>query len=161
MDIFETAKTVLQAVRGGQGFLAASLALVLLVACAKKYLAPKYAWAHSDIAGSLMTLLGSFGGMTATALAAGTMPSWSLAGTALGVAVTASGGYSMVKKLAAPALRALEAKIPLIKPVADLLLWAFEKRDPVAEAEKAGDAAVKANPGKGLGAVIEDVDDLR
>lgn len=152
----DLAKPVLEAVRAGNGWLAAALALVLLTTAGRKYGASRWPWLSSKAGGALLNLLLSFGGMAATALAAGTLPSWALAATALKVSLAAAGGFTLIKELAAPALRWLESKAPAwlrpwLAPAINLALWAFEGKGKaaVAKAEAAGQAAVEAKPAAG------------
>jgi hypothetical protein len=150
-SLLDLLQPVLAAVKGGQGFLAAALVLVLCVSLARRYAGSRFPWIMSDVGGALLTLLGAFGGAAATALMAGTAPSIGLAVTAFGVAFAASGGYSMVKRLGVPLLRKLQDKAPAwMRPVFGLVLWWFGKPDAVATAEAAGDAAVEATPGPGI-----------
>lgn len=147
-SVLELARPVFDAVMAGQYPLAAALALVLLVAVARKWLAPRVPFFGSDAGGALLALAGSFGGAVATALLAGATLSWSVAWTALGVAFTAAGGYSLVKRLGG----ALLARIPLpnwLKTLLDSALWIFSS--PVERAEAAGAAAVAEKPAGGAG----------
>lgn len=151
MPLLEMAKPILDAVRGGQGVLAAALALVFCVSLARRYGGKRFPFLMSDAGGSALTLLGGFGGALATALMAGTVPSFGLAMTALGVAFAAAGGYTMIKRLAVPAMRAMQAKLPTwAQPILGLVLWIFDKPSAVAKAESAGAAAVAAKPGPGI-----------
>lgn len=150
-SLIDLARPVLAAVKSGQGYAAAALALVLMTALARRFGAKRWPWLNSDAGGSLLTLVGSFGGAVATALAAGSLPTLGLAWTAFGVAVAASGGYTMVKRLIVPGLVWLQSRLPgWAQPVLSLVLWMFTKPDPIAVAEKAGNEAVAANPGKGI-----------
>lgn len=164
-DVVSALKPILDAIHGGQGFLAAALALVLAVTALRKWGVSRWPALGGDVAGVALTFVGSFGGAAATALAAGTGPSLKLAGAAVAVAFAASGGYTAVRKLIAPALRYLEGKAPawmrpLLTPALNLLLWAFESKTAVADAKADGAAAVKANPGKGVAAVVGKVTTL-
>jgi hypothetical protein len=169
-SLFDLAKPVLDAVRSGNGWLAAALALVLLVGVARKYLAPRggrWAWLGSKAGGALCNVLLGLGGMLATAFTAGTLPSWGLLLTSLKVSVVAAGGFTLIKDLAAPALRWLEGKAPAwarpwIAPVFKLLLWPFEQGGAakVAKAEAAGKAATEAKPAQGTAAITGPTDEL-
>ena len=156
-SLLDLARPVLDAVMSGQGWMAASLALVMVVALARRY-APGAAgdFIRSDAGGAVTSLLMSFGGATATALAAtGGAPTAAMLKTALGIALGASGGYVMLKKLAVPALRALQAKVPAwARPILALLIWVCERPDAIGRAKAAGDAAVKAKPATGLDGVL-------
>ena len=150
-QLMDMAKPLLDAVMHGQFALAGAMLLVLGVALARRYGAKRFPFLHTDAGGSLLTLAGSFGGAVATALMAGAGVTTGLLWTALGVAATASGGYTLIKRLAIPLLKKVLSKLPkaLQKPFG-LVLWMFESPK-VAAAEAAGDAAVAANPAKGLG----------
>lgn len=150
-NILDLAKPVLDAVMGGRFAYAASLALVLLVALGRRYGVSRWKFLATDAGGSLLVLLGAFGGALATALAAGAGMSWGLLWAAVGVAVSASGGYTLVKRLVVdPLLRPLASKAPKwAQPLFKLLLWIFDNQS-VAKAEAAGEAAVEAKPSAGL-----------
>jgi hypothetical protein len=165
-SLLELAKPVLDALRAGQYPLGAVLALVFAVALARKYghklpyvggkVGP---FLKTDHGGALLTLLGSFGGAFATALAAGAAPSLALAWTALGVAVAAAGGYSLIKKLGGP----LVNKAPeWMRPLLRLVLFFFDHKSDqaLAEAKQAGADAVKAKPSTGTAGVIGEPRDL-
>jgi hypothetical protein len=156
--LLELAKPVFAAVMSGQYILGAALALVLCVALVRKYARhiPRVAKClATDAGGALLTLVGSFGGALGTAILAGAAPSLAMAWVALGVAVSAAGGYSLIKKLGAP----LVDKAPAwLRPFLNLVLWFFDhKTDRVeAEAKAAGDAAVAENPPKGAAGIVGD-----
>lgn len=172
--LLEMARPVFDAVMHGQWWLAASLALVFVVAVVGKYgdkaPGPVGKWLArfdgSDAGRATLVLLGSFGGAVATGLAAvgtGAM-TWALAWTALKVAVGASGIYSLGRKLLAP----LVGKAPAwLQPLLWVVLWAFDRKagapaaDAVAEAEAAGDAAVTAHPAPGVESVVGKPRDVR
>lgn len=163
-SLLDLAKPVYDAVMGGQYWLAASFALVLVVAAFKRY-APGRAgeWARTDLGGSLLVLLASFGGALATGLlAVGTNAmTLALAFTALKVAFGAAGGYALIKKILVPILRRVAEKVPAwMKPIFTVALWAFESHTPVAVAEKAGDEAVKNNPAEGANGVVGEPTDI-
>jgi len=157
-SLLDLARPVFDAVMHGQGWLAAALALVLVVAATRRY-APKWfpnrmSWLTTDAGSTLATFLLSLGGAFATAFAAGAGPSIAVAKMSLGVALGAAGGYQALKHLIAPLLRALRDKLPpFARPVLDMILWVFDKPSRAADAEAAGDAAVKAKPGTGIAGV--------
>jgi hypothetical protein len=107
-------------------------------------------------AAPLLALVTSFAGALATSFAAGVAPTAGLAWTALGIAVAAAGGWKVAKDLIVdPVIRPLITKAPVwMRPVLELALWVFDRPDVAADARKAGDAAVAANPGKGAAAVV-------
>jgi hypothetical protein len=148
--LLDLARPLFDAVMSGNYAYAAALALVLGVALARRYGSKRWPWLGGDTGGSLLVLLGSFGGAVATALAGGAGLSLALFWTACKVAAGASGGYTLIKRLAIPLLRQVIGKLPKVlqKPFG-LILWMFEG-SAVAKAEAAGDAAVAANPANGL-----------
>ncbi len=159
-SLIDLAKPILDAIRGGQGWLGAALALIFAVTAARRYGAKRFPQLNSKLGGAVLNVLLSFGGAAATALAAGTAPSLALALTALKVSLAAGLSFEFVKEFVAPLMRALVAKLPawMQKPAGaalDLILWAFEKRTPVAAAEKAGDDAVAKKPPQGAAAVVD------
>ena len=137
---------------------ASAAALVLLVALVRRYAPGKLgAFVHSDIGGALTTLIGAFGGALAAAVGAGSL---TLAGvwTALGVAVGAAGGYTLISKLLAP----LEARAPAwLRPLFRIVTWILDKPDPAIAAAAAGDAAVKSSPSTGVAGVVGGIDELK
>ncbi len=166
--LLDMAKPIFDAVTHGQYWLGASLALVLAVALFKRY-APAgklQDFAHSDAGGSLLVLLGSFGGALGTALLAGGtgMISMALVWTALKVALGAAGGYSLLKKLIIDPLMAstwYQEKAPSwLKSVMMLVLWAFIKPSPTEAATLAGNEAASENPPTGADGVAGTPTDL-
>ena len=156
--LLDLARPVFDAVMHGQGWLAAALALVFVVAGARRY-GPKWfsnrmAWITSGAGTTLANFLLSLGGALATAFAAGAGPSMALALTSFKVAAAAAGGYEALKYLIAPLLRKLRDKLPVwMRPALDMFLWMFDRPDPVAKAKAAGDQAVKENPPPGVTAI--------
>jgi len=160
-SILELAKPVFDAVLAGQYLLAAALMLVLAVAVIRRYV--PWPFLRTDDGGALLALVASFGGAMATAIAAGAPLSWGMAWVAVGVAFAAAGGYSMIKKLLVPRLQQVRAILPpWARPILSIVLWIFERPDQrVADAEKAGDAAVNANPGQGAKSVLGEPTELK
>jgi hypothetical protein len=153
----DLARPVLDAVLGGQWFLAAALALVLAAGLASKYGAKRWPVLGTGAGKAALVLLGAFGGACATALAAGTAPTAALMWTATQLAFAAAGGYSLVRALLGP----LVAKAPAwLRPFIDLVLWFFDRKASkpsaadVAVAEAAGEAAVAAKPSTGVAGFI-------
>lgn len=134
-DLSEAAKAVLDAVMSGQGWLAAALALVFVVAFARKFgknlPAPIGPFLQSDIGGDVLVAAGSFGGALATAFAAGSSLTGGLLLTALGVAAAAMGGYRVLAKRALPLLDRLAARFPFLAPVRAMAHWLLD-REPAA-----------------------------
>lgn len=154
-SVLDLAKPVFDAVIGGHPLLAGALALVLLVTLARSY-APKAWKLDTDAGGTALTFLGSLGTAVAAAIAAGTLPGWGLMSSALVFAASASGGYTAMRRLAVPVLRWVESKVPakirpLVSPLFNIVLWAFERSgaQTIAKAEAAGEAAVQAKPAEG------------
>jgi hypothetical protein len=155
--LIELAKTVLDAVMGGNYLATAALGVVLTVALAKRYAPGRLgAFLQSDIGGALATFTTSLAGALATALLAGSSPSWSLVKMASGVAFIAAGGYALLKKLAKPRLEAFAITHPWAKPILALIMWVFDKPANIAlgDAIKKGDDAVKKEPAPGVIAVV-------
>lgn len=160
----DIAKPVLDAAIGGHPLLACALALVLAVSLARTYGGTRFPFLKTDAGGTALTFLGTLGTALAASLATGSLPTWGLFSAAMTLAAGASGGYTAIRRLAAPALRWLESKLPakfrpFLAPVFNVLLWAFESRkaspEAVAKAEAAGDAAVKAKPAEGVAKVTK------
>lgn len=156
-SILDLIQPVIKAATAGSPALACALALVLAVALARRYGSKRWPWLAGDIGGTLLTFLGSLGAAFAAALTGGALPSMSLLWTALTIAAGASGGYSAIRRVVAPALRFLESKLPawakpLLAPIFNMVLWAFEskKATTIAKAEAAGKAAVEAKPAPGI-----------
>lgn len=151
----EALRLLYAAAKSGHYAYATALALVLVVALVRRYAAPRVAWLASDAGGAALALFGSFGAALAAALASGDGLSWRLVWAAIGVAVTAAGGYSLVKRLiVTPILVPLSKRAPAwMQPLIALALFAFEsKADAAARKQAAGDAAVAAKPAAGVDA---------
>jgi len=161
-SVLDLLKPVYDAFAHGQKLYAGMLALVALVALAKRYLAPRVPFLQSDAGGAAMALLGSFGAAMATSLASGVGVSFAMVKTALWIAVGAAGGYSLIKKLVVePLLRPLAKKAPAwMQPLFYVLFWAFDRPTAVEQAEADGASAVAAHPGEGLDAVTGAPDDV-
>lgn len=150
-------KMVWDAVTGGQYWLAASGALMLGVVAMRKYFPNQKVrdWMHGQYGQPLSVFVFSFAGAIATGLASvgvGATLSLTMAYAAVKVALAAAGGYSLLKALLVPALTKLGEKAPKsMKWLFEIVLWVFSKPTAVEKAEKAGDAAVVANPPQGAG----------
>jgi hypothetical protein len=146
------------AIVSGNYWLAAALALIVVVALARRYIAPHVPFLQTKLGIALMVLFGSFGGALATAITAGATPGFALVYPALAIAATAAGGYTLLKELLAPVLEKLKAKSPKwLHPVFDLVLWVFTTKERVKEA---GDAAVKKNPPSGTAGIVGNPRDI-
>lgn len=154
MDIL---KSVYNAFAGGHYAYCGALGLMLGVALIKRYFGTHPAsWFHSDVGGTSMTLLGAFGASLTASLAGGGPLTLGLMKTALLVGVGAAGGYSILKKLVVePILRPLAAKAPAsMQFLFQAIFWIFDKPDPIAAAESAGQAAVEAAPAQGAESIV-------
>lgn len=161
-DLIDVARPVLDAILAGQYTAAAALGLVLAVALLRRYGSRALPWLHSDVGGAVLALGTSLGGALATALMAGASLSGGLLWTALGVAIAAAGGYAMIKKLIiVPLLRPLRDRAPAwLRAPLDLILWIFDRPDPIAVAVAAGDAAVTADPPSGVIGIVGEPRDI-
>lgn len=157
--VLDLARSVFDAVMGGNYWYAAALALVLAVAAGSKYGGKYWKFLASGSGKAALVIVGSFGGAMVTALAATTAPSAAMAWVALKVALGAAGGYSLVKSLVLPLLQKAAARWPWLKFLAKPLEW-ITGRDPAEEARAAGDAAVADNPPTGIAGVVGEPKDL-
>lgn len=147
------------AAKAGHYAYATALALVVCVSLVRRYGVGRIAWFATDTGGAALALLGSLGAALAASLADGKLTP-SVLWAALGVAVTASGGYSLFKKLVVtPFLKPWSAKAPAwAQPIFALALYLFEsKAEADARAKEAGDKAVAAKPAAGAGGQDHDV----
>jgi hypothetical protein len=119
----EMLRFVIEAFSSGKYYYAAALILVGLVGAAKYYGASRIKWLTTDQGGAFLVLMGSFGAVLSATLADGSTPSLASVYQALIIAVTASGGYTIVKRLiVTPYLAPLVKKYPSLA----LILWIFE-----------------------------------
>lgn len=162
-SLLDLARPVFDEIMKGHYIAAAAFSLVLAVALFKRYAPGKLgAFAHSDAGGALTTLLMSFGGAVATATMGGATWHWSMLWMSATVAFAAAGGYTMLKILIVEPLRAsawYKNKAPAwFKAALQVVFWVFDKREPAADAAadatKAGDDAVAANPPGGAESVV-------
>lgn len=135
-SMWDLLSPIYQAFAGKHYEYAGALVLVLAVAVAKRYGAPRYSWLRSDSGGALLVLLGSMGATLSATLAGGAALSWDMVWRALSIAVTAAGGYTVVKHLLiVPLLAPLAAKLPArFQAWARAVLWIFDGQ-PAAPAE--------------------------
>ncbi len=153
-DLLGLLKPIYDAVMSGNKWAAAALALVAVVALLRKYVAPRWAFLMGDAGGSLLALLASFGGASATALLAGAGMSWALLWMSVKVALTAAGGYTLIKRLIVGPLMPLINKLPAWARIPlQAALWMFGNPNAIKEAEAAGAAAVAANPSAGTNGI--------
>lgn len=93
---------LLAAARGGQWRVLAALMLVAVVWLARRFGARAVPWLATDRGGVLLVLLLALVGGVATALADSAAISFGLLVNSVSMALTAAGGWAMVKKLLAP-----------------------------------------------------------
>lgn len=162
-NLIDLARPVFEAIVSGKPGVASGLALVFLAAVARRYGGKRWAFLNTDAGGALLVLVGSFGGFLAAALTGGASFSLSMVYKVIAMAVSAAGGYSLVKRLIIePIVRPLMKRAPAwMQPIFALIMWVFDKPDPVAEAVAAGDAAVAAKPPTGSAGVVGDARDVR
>jgi hypothetical protein len=153
-------RAILDAFQHGHKLYAGMIALMCAVTVVKK-VAPRWKAldqkVHTDIGGALMTLVGSFAASMVAKGADGSAPTWSMAQSALHIAVGAAGGFVLIKKLIVePLLKPLAKKAPAwSQPIFALVFYIFDKPTPVEEAVAAGDKAVEEKPATGMGDVKE------
>lgn len=158
-NIIDLLRPVFDEVMKGNYIAATALALVLAVALVKRYAPGKAGdFVHSDMGGSLTTMLMAMAGAVATATMGGAPWSWGILSTAAMVGVAAMGGYTAIKRLfIEPILRPLAAKAPAwAQPIFSLVLWIFDRRfqgSALKTATEAGNAAVVATPSTGADSV--------
>lgn len=80
----------------------AILVLVISIFIARKLLVKRIPWLATDRAGVLMTVLMAFGGAAGATIISGGTLTMGLAVSALGAAVSASGGWSLITKFLWP-----------------------------------------------------------
>lgn len=164
-SIIDLARPVWDAIMAGHYVAGAALALCLTLALAKRYAPGKAgAFLNSDAGGALSLLGMAFFGAIATGTIAGEGwggLSWGLALASAKVAAVAAGGFAIVKKLIVEPIRNSDWYLNTpawLKSLLQVVFWIFDKQtatdEVIAEAEKAGEDAVKANPGTGAAKVI-------
>lgn len=131
-SLLDLLRPIYAAFLAGHDVYAGSLALVFSVAIARRYGTAKVPWLSTDAGAATTTMLMAFGGAMVAAAGASATPTWSMAGHATVVAVTAMGGYTLLLKLVVePYLLKLATKGPawLHSPM-QLVLWVFQKALP-------------------------------
>lgn len=155
-NLLDMARPILDAAMAGHYLAAFAFALVLSMAALKKYAPEKYGiktFVRSDVGGVMTTFGMSFFGAIATA----TLATKGFAGLSLGlmkmaggIGFLAIGGYVGIKKLVVPLLKKYQSKFPAwTAPGFVLVYFLFDRPDPIAKAESAGEAAVAATPAPG------------
>jgi hypothetical protein len=152
-SLIDLAKPVLDAVVGGNYALAAVLAVVFFVALASKYGKSAWPFLGTGAGKAVLTLVGAFVGAVATAVAAGGFAAVTagVLWTALGVAVSAAGGYALAKELLGPLVPRLPA---WAQPLARLVLALFDRKGAATKATEAGATAVADKPSTGIAGVL-------
>lgn len=160
-SVLDLAKPVFEAFSGGHYAYAAALLVILVVAALRRYASPKSAFLQSAAGTSLMVLSASMATAMASALAApGATVTWSLLESSALIGVGASGGFEVLKNLLIdPLLRPLMFKLPAwAQPIGSIILWVFDGTGAdaaaLAKSDDAAKAAVAADPGKGVAAVL-------
>lgn len=163
---FDIAKLIFQAITGHQYAYAGALGLALGVAVVKRWggnwLPQKQkdgttiGWFHTDVGGTVLTLAGAWSTALVAGLAGGGHVSLAMMKASFGVALTAAGGYAVLKKLVVgPLLKPLAKKAPAwMQPLFAMVFWMFDKPDPISQAEAAGEQAVKDQPAQGVEGVV-------
>lgn len=158
---FDLVRPVIDAFKGGDYPFAASLAVVLIVALARRYGSSRIPFLGTERGAALLAFVGSFAGAMAAGLDGDGSFSQQLLLTAVNVALAATGGYMAVKAFVITPILAskwYQDKAPSwLKSILSLVLWIFESKGKTAaqRAEAAGDEAVKKDPPKGMGPVTE------
>lgn len=134
----------------GHQLAAGAIGVVVIVGLLKRYGAGRFPWLTTDVGGAVTTLVASFAGTFAIAAASASF-AWSMVWNAGGLAVSAAGGYVLIKKLLiVPILKPLVGKAPAwMQPILNLVISLFDASPALDDAAKAGDDAVKTNPGGG------------
>ena len=148
----ELAKPVLDAVLSGQYVYAAALALVLGVALLRRYGGSRWPLLASRKAAPFLVLVGSLAAALATGISAGSTLTATTLWAAVKVAVSAAGGYSLLKAV----LKPLEDRAPAwLSPVFVVAGLIFRSKE---GATKAGQKAVDDDPSKGTDVEWADVE---
>lgn len=155
----DLAKPILDAIKNGNGWIAAASFLVLASAFTLKVLAPRYAFFRTAIGALVIVFTGAYGAAVLTALAAAgtTALTGALALVALKIAIVAAGGYSVLRPLLVDVVEPfLLKRFPFLAPVLDLITYLFDKPPAaiVAKAEKAGADAAALKPSAGAAGVV-------
>lgn len=149
-------RAVYDAFAGGHRVAAGALALATAVALLRRYAAqlprvgPQLStFLHTDFGGAVSAVAMSFFGAVGVATYESSL-SWAVISTSFGVAAAAIGGYTILRRLVVDRLLASSWAPSWLKAVLSLAAY---KPDPVADAVKAGDVAVKSHPSSGIDGV--------
>lgn len=161
----EMLRPIYDAIAHGNYWLAGSLALVAACTAARKWGVKHIPALATDVGATVLVLLTSLGTAFAASAAAGDVTQ-ATAWLAVKVAVGAAGGWALINKLIAkPLLDStwFQTKAPAwLQFAVRSALWIFTKPAEVkaVEAERAGAAAVAANPPTGIAGVAGDAQDI-
>lgn len=160
-SLLELAKPVLDAVKNGQGWLAAALAVMFLTALARRKLPDRFGgkFARGDFGGMVTAFVFAFAGAVATAATAEGFAGMTgaLAFAGFKVAITAIGGFVALHKMATAftATTWWKEKAPSWLRFAVELVLKLIGSSAADKAKAAGDAAVKAKPATGMGSFTD------
>lgn len=160
--LLELFRPVADAVKNGEGLLAASLAIIFLMAAAKRYLPDRFGgkFVRSDVGGVLSTFVFAFAGSMATALAApGAALNAAMFLAALKFAGGAIGGFVAIHKLATWLVGTawFQSKAPAWLRAGLALLLNLIGSSAIKKAEAAGQKAVEQSPPQGPEAVVGEI----
>jgi hypothetical protein len=131
-DGFNLWAPVWEAFRHGDYVYAGALALVATVAVARLYGTDYIAWVGTDQGGAALALFGSLGATLAVSLSDGSGLTWGILSRAALIAVSAAGGYSMIKRLLiTPYLVPVVNKHPKLAGVLRVVLIIFNIPEPI------------------------------
>ncbi len=158
-SIGELARQMIEAIKDGKGWLAASLGVILLLGLAKKYVPASWklgAFMKSDAGGMISAFVLAFAGAIATAAVSftdGSGMTYAIAAAAAKVGLGAIGGFVVVTKLAAWFVGTawFQSKAPAWLKAGLAFVLGIIGSSAAEKAKKAGDAAVAANPPQGHG----------
>lgn len=156
-SLLELAKPMLDAVKNGQGWLAAALGVMFFTALARRKLPDRFggAFVRGDTGGMITAFVFAFAGAVATAATAEGFAGMTggLAVAGLKVALAAIGGFVALHKMATAftATKWWREKCPASVRFAVELVLKLIGSSAADKAKAAGDAAVKAKPSTGMG----------
>lgn len=149
-SLFDLAKPIFDAVMHSQWWAAAAMAVILMCAVARKYMPASWTeGTKGDIIGTAMAFTMAFAGAIATwAVAPGAAMSLGVVATAGKIGLAAVGGFTIVHKVAGwlVAWGKLPPWAVAVLKMATMLVGS----NAIKKAEAAGEAAVVADPPKGV-----------
>lgn len=152
---------ILDAVKSGNGWLAAALAVVFATAFARRKLPDRMGgtFVRGDLGGMLCAFIIATAGAVGTAAAAQGFAGMNgkLAFTAFHVGVAAVGGFVVLHKLASAltSTKWWSNHAPMWLKLSVELVLKYVGSDAAEQAKAAGDAAVKAHPAPGMGSFTD------